>query len=168
MLRFLLILQILVCYVNGYCQEVSQHNQNDTLGNETGLCEGYDIEHIKYSETMYANGNVEYTYYFTKQGDTISVYNWAINVIAIKKIKEYILSNFVINEFTEAQGSATLLLILDFESNVSEIRVIRGITENFNNELLRVIHKIEKDLIFVCTADCKTPIVTPFTIRLFD
>jgi hypothetical protein len=168
MLRFILILQILVCSANGYCQKIKQHNQSDTLGNKTGLCEGYDIEHIKYSETMYVSGNVEYTCYFTKQGDTISVYNWAINITAIKKIKECILSNFVINEFTEAQGSATLLLILDFESNVSEIRVIRGITENFNNELLRVINKIEKDLIFVCATDCKIPIVTPFAIRLND
>jgi hypothetical protein len=166
MLKFLWVLHILFLSVSIYCQNTNLHNKKDSLDNKTGLYLKYDIEHIKLSETMFANNEAVYTNYFSRKGDTIVVYDWAINVTAIKKIREHILRNFVINEFTEASGSAVLLLILDIENDLYEIRVIRGITQGFNNELLRAINKVEKDLIFVCTTDCKMPIVTPFAIRL--
>jgi hypothetical protein len=143
------------------CQSVTQMRE-DSLKKEIG----YDIKHIKYIETYIDNNGVKHSNYFTRRGDTIALYDWKIDISIIKKIKEHILREFVIDEFTEAQGNAVLLLILDFKNEVYEIRVIRGITQGFNNELLRVINKIEKDLIFVYAADCKTPIVTPFAIRL--
>jgi hypothetical protein len=143
------------------CQNIIK-NSKDSLENEIG----YDIEHIKYIEMYVDNSGEKHTNYFTRCGDTIALYDWRIDSSIIKKINEHILRNFVINEFTEAQGLAVLLLILDFENDIYEIRVIRGITQGFNNELLRAINKIERDIIFVCVSDCKTPIVTPFAIRL--
>jgi hypothetical protein len=165
MIRFLLILQILFS-ANIYCQNAASRNNKDTLDNKEGIRIEYDIEHIKYSETMYVSDNIKYFNYFSRQGDTISVYNWKIDVTAINKIKEKILNNFTVNDFTYVAGSAVLLLMLDCKKNIFEIRIIKGITPNFNKELLRVINKIEKDLIFICTTDCKIPIVTPFAIRL--
>ena len=161
MLRLFLILQILFFSVNVFCQI----NQRDSLGNKIGLWVKYDIEHIKLSETMYVNNEVEYTHYYTRKGDTIYVYDWKIEVSIINQIREHILENFVINEFTEVSGIEPLLLILDFENNVYEIRTMRGMTQGFNKELLRVINKIEKQLIVICVSDCQTPIVTPFAIR---
>lgn len=163
MKHFYKILPFLFLYMSvcANCQNVKLSSK-DTLKNKIE----YDIEHIKYKEVYVDYNGVKHTNYFTRCGDTIALYDWRINVSIIKKIKEHILKNFVINEFTEAQGNAILLLILDFKNDVCEIRVIRGITHGFNNELLRVTSKIEKELIFVCTADSKTPIVTPFAIRL--
>lgn len=158
--KYLLILYLFmpVC-VN--CQNVTQ-SREDSLKKEIG----YDINHIKYIETYIDNNGVKHSNYFTRRGDTIVLYDWGIDTSIIRKIKEHILRDFVIDEFTEAQGNAILLLILDFKKEVYEIRVIRGITQDFNNELLRVINKIEKDLIFVCATDCKTPIIMPFAIRI--
>ena len=166
MLNFFLVVQVLFLPVNIYCHNTNLQNNKDSLGNKAGLCVEYDIEHIKLSEKTFVNNEIEYVNYFSKKGDTISVFNWAINATAIKKITERILDSFIVNDFTYASGSATLLLLVDYENNIFEIRVMRGITEYFNNELLRVIDKIEKDLIFICSTDCKIPIVTPFVIRL--
>ena len=157
----LLLISYLSMPVYANCQNIIQYSK-DSLKNELG----YDIEHIKYIEMYVDNNGVKQTNYFTRCGDTIALFDWRIDISLIKKIKAHVLRNFVINEFTEAQGNAVLLLILDFKNEVYEIRVIRGITQGFNNELLRAINKIEKDLIFIYAADCKTPIVTPFAIRL--
>lgn len=160
-----IILMILLS-ANIYCQNANLHNNNDTLYNKTDVSVKYDIDNIKYIETMYVNNDVKYIWYFSRNGDTISVYNWQMNVTTIKKIKEKILNNFSINDLTYAKGSAVLLLIFDCEKDIFEIRIIKGITQHFNKELLRVINNIEKDLVFICTNDCKMPIVTPIAIRL--
>lgn len=159
MLKCLLVLQIL-------CLSVSIYSQNTNLNNKKDLRTEYDIENIKLSETMRVNNQIEYTNYFSRQGDTISVYDWAINVKSIKRIQENILDNFILNDFTYANGSASMLLLIDYERNIFEIRIMRGITDNFNKELLRVINNLENKLILICSSDCKTPIVTPFAIRL--
>lgn len=157
----LLLFSFLLMPVCASCQNVQKSNM-DTLFNDTG----YDVENNRYMGKYIDNYGVEQTYYFTRNCDTISSFDWRINLTTINKIKDRILSEFDINEFTEAQGSAVLLLIFDFNSEVYEIRLIRGITQGFNNELLRVIKKIEKDLIFVSATDLKKAIVTPFAIRL--
>ena len=165
-MKFLFVFQILLLSTNIYCQSVNLQKK-DSLGNKTGLYKVYDIEHIRYSETMFVNNKAEYTNYFSRKGDTIFVTNWSFNTTAMTKIREKILNNFIVNDFTYASGSASLLLLVDCEKKIFEIRIMRGITESFNNELLRVINKIEKDLVFICaTTDSKTPIVTPFAIRL--
>jgi len=165
MLRFLLTSQILCLFASVYCQNINQQDES-MLGNKTYLYTKYDIQHIKLSETMYVNSEIKYTNYFSREGDTISMYDWAIGVTAIKIIREKILNNFIVNDLTYARGCASLLLLIDCEKNIFEIRIMRGITDNFNNELLRVVDKIEKDLIFICSDNCKTYVVTPFAIRL--
>ncbi len=152
-------LQILIFSVNVFCQESDQLNQSDSLGNKIGLW-------VEYAEIMYVENVAKHPHYFTRKGDRILLYEWQINVSVIKKIQELILKDFVINEFTEASGPAYLLLILDCEKDIFEIRIIRGITTGFNKELLRVVDAIEKDLIFICASNCQTPIVIPFAIRI--
>lgn len=157
---FLFMLSTVACISS---KRVLQDNK-DSFSNKIK----YDVENIKYLELTYANNELISSNYYTRCGNIISLYDWEIDVSIIKKIKEYILRNFVIDEFTEASGSAVLLLILDFDKNIHEIRVIRGITLGFNKELLRVTREIENDSIAIFTQNCEAPmpIITPFTIRL--
>lgn len=157
---FLILYLVIPVYAN--CQSILQYTV-DSIRSEIM----YDIEHIKYMEISVDNNGVKHTNYYTRGGDTISLFDWRIKVSVIERIKEQILRNFIIDEFTEAQGNAVLLLILDFKKEVYEIRIIRGITQGFNKELLRVIKKIESELIFVHSTECKISIVTPFAIRLY-
>ncbi len=128
----------------------------------------YDIEGIKLVEIMRIDGEVKYAHYFSRKGDTISVHNWRINLSATDRVKAKIKENFIVNDLTYTRSMASLLLILDFENNIFEIRIEGGINQDFNKELLRVIKEIEKDLIFICTTDCQMPIVTPFPLWIID
>ncbi len=162
MLKFNVILTILLFSVNIYCQNNEMTNSKNTLEVR------YDIEGIKLVEIMRIDGEVKYAHYFSRQGDTISVHNWRINLSATDRVKAKIKENFIVNDLTYTRSMASLLLILDFENNIFEIRIEGGINQDFNKELLRVIKEIEKDLIFICTTDCQMPIVTPFPLWIID
>lgn len=151
---------ILLISISANAQNVAQFSQS-SFNHKIE----YDIEHLKYKETTYVNGDVKNVNYFTRSGDTISSYDFRLDISVINSIRERILKNFVIDAITEVSGKIFLLLILN--NNVHEIRVIHGITRGFNEEILRVINKIEKNLIFICPADYKKAIVTPFAIRLY-
>lgn len=125
-----------------------------------------DVENIKLLETKYVNDSVEYTHYFTRDGDVISTYDWQIGITEINKIRNRLLNEFNINDSTYAQGKAVLFLILNAKRDKIEIRLYRGITTGFDKELLRAIAKIEKESIFVIAPNSKVPIVVPFAIQI--
>jgi len=160
--------------IESYCQNQcknksmeTQINHVDSLGNKVGVWIDYDIENIKCSETKYSSPNkVEYTKYFTRKGKEINVYTWKLNNCSLSILTELIKNKFILNDSTFGNGSAILLLLADCENNIYEIRIIRGISIGFNNELLRVTKDLEKNLIFISPDDCKIPIVTPFAIRI--
>lgn len=144
-----------------------QINRVDSSGNKVGVWIDYDIENLKCSETKYSSPNeVEYTKYFTRRGEEISVYTWKINQSTLSKIDELIKNNFKLNDITFGHGRAILLLLADCNKNVYEIRIIRGISNGFDNELLRVTKDLEKNLIFISSENCKIPIVTPLFFRV--
>lgn len=147
--------------------QVIQLNCFDSLGNKIGLWIEYDIENIKYSETYYSTLNkVEYRKYFNRHGDEILSYSWKINNSSLKKLIDLIKSKILFNDLTSGQGSAVVLFFADCDNNIFELRIIQGISTKFNNELLRVTKEIEDKIIFLCSDNCKTPIITYFPIKL--
>ena len=116
---------------------------------------------------MFVDNVIEYKNYFSRAGDTISVRRWEVNEAAIERIQKRILDNFIVNDYTWARGIAVVLLMIDCEREIMEMRVINSLSKRFDKELLRVVNMVEKDLVLICTVDCKIiPIVTPFGIRL--
>lgn len=174
LVSFLIISFYLIFATCVYCQnqcsiknEKTLINCYDSAGNKVGIWIDYDIENIKCSETKYSAPNeVEYTKYFTRNGQEINNYTWKINNKSIGKLIEGIKNKFILTDTTFGNGSAILLLIVDCDTNNYEIRIIRGISTGFNNELLRVTKILEKCLIFICPDDLEIQIVTPFALKL--
>jgi hypothetical protein len=167
MLKISLVFQMIFLSASIYCQIEKVYGiKKDSLGNEKVLTTRYDMEGIKLYESIRVNDEVEYTYYFTRKGDTISGYGWQLDDMSVlHQLRHHIRNNFVVNDMTEITGRAYLYLILDFENKVYEIRPLNmKYTQAFEKELLRVIEKVEKDLIVICPADCKTAIVVPFPV----
>jgi hypothetical protein len=166
---------ILTCLVilptGGYCQfnNDAKNNCVDSLGRKIGIWTFYDIENIKYLEIKYsAPDEIEYKNYFTRSGKVIKKYSWSINLVSLNKIREAIKNDFVVDDTTWGSGRSLLLLMIDVESDNYEIRIIKGIHYDFNKELQRVIKKIEKNLIFIYSDECKTPIIIPFAFYISE
>jgi len=158
--KFHLILSILFLSAVG----VFLHSKQNSLVDETNSFVLYDTEGIKLSETMRVNGEVKYTHYFSRKGDTIFSHNWQIDVATIDTIREKIGDNFRwdgLGDF-DVTGRSILFLLVDCERNIFEIRIGRGVSERLNQAKLRAISKVEKELGFICIVDYKTPIVISF------
>lgn len=168
-----LLIFLLAFFYKGFCQEnvligneIDHVNLLDSSGNKIGLWIEYDIENIKYSETRYSKPNkVDYTKYFTRNGTEIKKYSWRINSFSLNRLIESTKNNFIYDDLSAGVGSAILLLIADCKNNIFEIRIIKGVSKGFNNELLRVTKDLENNLIFICPDNYKTPIIIPFSIH---
>ena len=169
MLRFIFITQILFLSVTVYCQDTGQIIRIDSLGNNTEVMTLYDVENIKYSEVYFVNDSIKDAY-FSRKGDTISVYDWGVDDTIIKRIQGQLVRKYYVTDETYIHGGGgpTFYLILDYKRNVFELRDIRRITEGIDKEMIRLAHEVEKDLIHILPPDLKTPIVIPFPFRLHE
>jgi len=169
----MLIFFLMIFQNKGICQEQqfksnekAHLNRLDSSGNKIGLWIEFDIENIKYSETKYSKPNkVEYVKYFTRNGKEIRKYSWKINSCSLNRLIESIKNKFIYDDLSAGTGSAILLLIADCNNNVFEIRVIKGVSKGFNNEIIRVTKELENNLIFICPDTYKTPIISHFAIH---
>lgn len=123
----------------------------------------YDVEGIKYLEIKKANHTMTTICYYTRNGQKIENFYWKINVKTINHIKDKILFNFFMDDITYSSGKAIILLIADPQSYFIELRLIKGLSSSFNNELVRVLRKIENDIVFI---GGDMPVVVPFAIDL--
>lgn len=126
----------------------------------------FDIDSLKYVEVGSRDSTVVYSKYFSRKGDTISVYKWNMLHSSIEKIQKKIKANFDYKT-PEVHGRAIILLIFDCEKEIFELRIIRGITKEFDNALGLAIRKTEEELIPLCPYGCKEAIVSPFPIKIY-
>ena len=151
-----------------YCQDTSQINKTDSLGNRRVLEISYDVENIKYFEVLYVDNEPIRANFVSRKGDTISAaHNWEMDITLIRQIQGRLARKFIYTDATAVHGNggALFYLILDYKKNILELRSIRRVTEDFDKEIIRIAHEVEKDLIHILPPDLKTPIVIPFPFR---
>lgn len=154
------VILLLYASINAFTQ-----NNDRTLG-QIKIESCFDADSLKYIEVCRHDSIVIYSKYFSRKGDTISVYKWNMLHSSIEKIQKKIKANFDYNT-PEVRGRAILLLIFDCEKEIFELRIIRGITKEFDNALGLAIRKTEEELIPLCPYGCKEAIVSPFPIKIY-
>ena len=123
----------------------------------------YDIEGIKYAEIQKSGSVTMKVCYYTREGKSIDKFNWKINVKIINNIRDRILSQFFIDDYTYSSGKAIILLIADPWSKSVELRLIKGLVPSFNKELIRVLKRVENNIVFTRE---DIPIIVPFSVDL--
>ena len=123
----------------------------------------YDAEGLKYVSITKKDCIALKTCYYTRKGDSIDSFCWKINEKTINTIRDKILSEFVVNDYTYASGKAIILLMAVPLSKSIELRLIKGLSPSFNKELIKVLKKIECNIVF--TFEDK-PIIFPFAVEL--
>ena len=123
----------------------------------------YDAEGLKYVSITKKDCIALKTCYYTRKGDSIDSFSWKINEKTINTIRDKILSEFVVNDYTYASGKAIILLMAVPLSKSIELRLIKGLSPSFNKELIKVLKKIECNIVF--TFEDK-PIIFPFAVEL--
>lgn len=123
----------------------------------------YDAEGLKYVSITKKDSIALKTCYYTRKGDSIDSFSWKINEKTINTIRDKILSEFAVNDYTYASGKAIILLMAVPLSKSIELRLIKGLSPPFNKELIKVLKKIECNIEF--TFEDK-PIIVPFAVEL--
>ena len=69
----------------------------------------YDAEGLKYVSITKKDCIALKICYYTRKGDSIDRFSWKINEKTINTIRDKILSEFVVNDYTYASGKAIIL-----------------------------------------------------------
>jgi len=169
--RFLLLIAVpVLTYSQNSCTtfEERQINCFDSLGNKIGWWLEFDVDSVVYKEVLYSAPNrVAHVKFITKAGIEIEDYSMILNPLLVEKLRKSIKSNFNWGkvEPREGKGLVTLLLVINTEGNIIDIRVLRGIHPSFNAEMVRATRLVEKDLIFICQTESRVPVVIIVPIR---
>jgi len=170
-IRFFLLLAVpVLTYSQNNCTtfEGRQINCFDSVGNKIGWWLEFDVDSVVYKATLYSAPNrVVHTKFITKNGIEIEEYNMALNPLLIEELIKNIKANFNWGRVVprEGKGLVTLLLVINTEGEIIDIRVLRGIHPSFNEEVIRAAKLVEKDLIFICAKESQVPIVIIVPIR---
>ena len=141
--------------------------RDNTISEKFSIQERLDIEDIKVSEIGHSSSNkIEYKKYFSREGKEITDYVWGIDIKIKKKIQNRIKELFNFNDRTECVGTSLLLLLIDNENDVFEIRVIKGITDEYNKELLKAVKILEENIVCVCSETLPKAVAVLFPLNL--
>ena len=148
--------------------EGRQVNCLDSLENKIGLWLEFDVDTIAFKAIQYSpSSEVENTKFITKTGIEIEDYSTNLNPSLIEKLRKKVKSNFDWRrvEPRDGKGLVTLSLMINVEGSIIDVRVLRGVHPSFNKEVERAAELIEKDFIFMCSKECKAPIISIFPIQ---
>lgn len=123
----------------------------------------YDINNKIYLKTILDEQKGKHQIYFDEKGTPIEEYDWNVSSETIRKIQDLIVSEFKISDETYSSGTAIVLLIANMDK--IEFRIIKGLTEEYNTELQRVLKKIEERIVFLRKNKDKA-LVFPFGINI--
>ena len=107
----------------------------------------YDVQGLKYKQIWRFNNKVVRYCYFSRKGEIIDSTTWNVEIQTTLKLKDKILSKFRVDDETFTPGTAGVLLLAMPKCNIVELRLIRGLTDSFNKEMLRVLREVEQDIL---------------------
>lgn len=131
---------------------------NDSIKQDT-IVESfkYDINDKIYLKTILDEHGKRHSIYFDEKGTAFEDYDWDVSVESLKKIQKLIFSEFKVSDETYCSGTAVVLLIANTDD--IELRIINGLTTEYNQELQRVLNNIKKRIIFLRRNNEKTLII---------
>lgn len=137
---------------------------NNTLKEDT-IIESikYDINDKIYLKTILDEEGQRHSIYFDEKGRAYEDYDWNVSIESIRKIQKLILSEFKVSDETYCSGTAVVLIIAN-EDDI-ELRIINGLTTEYNQELQRVLDNIKKRIIVLWRNNEKTLII-PFGVNI--
>lgn len=137
---------------------------NNTLKEDT-IIESikYDINDKIYLKTILDEEGQRHSFYFDEKGRAYEDYDWNVSIESIRKIQKLILSEFKVSDETYCSGTAVVLIIAN-EDDI-ELRIINGLTREYNQELQRVLDNIKKRIIVLRRNNEKTLII-PFGVNI--
>ncbi|MCR4770195.1 MAG: hypothetical protein K5874_08320 [Bacteroidaceae bacterium] len=137
---------------------------NNTLKEDT-IIESikYDINDKIYLKTILDEEGQRHSIYFDEKGRAYEDYDWNVSIESIRKIQKLILSEFKVSDETYCSGTAVVLIIAN-EDDI-ELRIINGLTREYNQELQRVLDNIKKRIIVLRRNNEKTLII-PFGVNI--
>ena len=107
----------------------------------------YDVQGLKYEQLWRFNNTIVRDCYFTRKGEFIDNATWNVEIQTLLKLKDKILCKFRVDDETFTPGTAGVLLLAMPKCNIVELRLIRGLTDSFNKEMLRVLREVEQDIL---------------------
>lgn len=137
---------------------------NNTLKEDT-IIESikYDINDKIYLKTILDEEGQRHSIYFDEKGRAYEDYDWNVSIESIRKIQKLILSEFKVSDETYCSGTAVVIIIAN-EDDI-ELRIINGLTREYNQELQRVLDNIKKRIIVLRRNNEKTLII-PFGVNI--
>ena len=137
---------------------------NNTLKEDT-IIESikYDINDKIYLKAILDEEGQRHSIYFDEKGRAYEDYDWNVSIESIRKIQKLILSEFKVSDETYCSGTAVVLIIAN-EDDI-ELRIINGLTREYNQELQRVLDNIKKRIIVLRRNNEKTLII-PFGVNI--
>lgn len=166
MKTILLILLLALQSLFVFSQE-DKTNIRNSIGEKTGLWLYYDADSVLFKKVWYSNGGSDSVLYFDVQGkkiDTIIPFSKLILkkdiAIQLKQIKQKIINEFDWRNvlFREGKGKVVISFIITPKSEISNVRVINGISKSLNQELIRAVYNLDKED-FECINDKNFPVL---------
>ena len=155
----LLILLLVLQGLFAFCQ-VDKTNNLDSNGNKVDLKLYYDADSILFKKVWYSHGVTDSVQYFDVKGkkldtiitfDKLLVQNKGITN-NLKQIKKKITSEFDWRNVLPREGQGTVIIsfMITPTLEISNVRVINGISKSLNQELVRATSNLDKSDIECC------------------
>lgn len=144
--------------------EGKEINCTDSAGNRIGLWIEFDINHEKFSEVIYSAGGIAVEKrYFRLNGEELREYSTSaqLNQKTIDFFKEEVKNAFNWRNVVPRDGKGIVVVsfIIQRDGKISDVRLLRGIHQSFNIEVLRCIQLLEGKIVVLGSEECTKPVL---------